>query len=143
MAKQLFYEDVEVGSEIPTLVKHPTNMQLVKWAGAAEEYNPIHYDKDFALSHRLPGLIIHGPLKFNFLGQMMTNWIGDQGVLRKLECNHRGMNYPNEDLICKGKVSKKYVEKGEHIVECEVWVENLKGDRTAPGTAVVILPSHG
>ena len=142
MVKQLYYEDIEVGTEIPMLTKHPTNTQLVRWAGAAEEYNPIHYDKDFALSHRLPGLIIQGPLKFNFLGQMMTNWIGDQGILRRLECNHRGMNFPNEDLYCKGKVTNKQVEKGEHRVDCEIWVENLKGEKTAPGSAVVILPSR-
>jgi acyl dehydratase len=142
LAKQLFYEDVEVNLEIPTLVKHPSTVQLVKWAGAAEEFNPIHYDKDFALSHNLPGLIVHGPLQFNFLGQMITDWIGDQGILRKLECSHRGMAFPGEALSCKGRIVKKYVQGNDHYVECEVWVENPRGEKTVPATALIILPSR-
>ena len=60
MAEQVFYEDVEVGSEIPCLVKHPTPRQLVKWAGASGDYYEIHYDKDFAQANGLPGIIVHG-----------------------------------------------------------------------------------
>ncbi len=49
MGKQVFYEDVEVGMEIPPLVKTPSTRQLVMWAGASGDYYEIHYDKDFAL----------------------------------------------------------------------------------------------
>ena len=86
MAKQLYFEDVEVGMEIPPVTKHPSTTTLVKWAGASEDYYPIHYDKDFALASNLPGVIVHGRLKAAYLGNLMTNWIGDQGILRKLTC---------------------------------------------------------
>ena len=49
-----------MGAEVPALVKHPTTMQLVKWAGASGDYLQIHYDKDFAQSQGLPGVIVHG-----------------------------------------------------------------------------------
>lgn len=143
MAKQLFYEDVEVGTEIPALVKHPTTRQLVMWAGASGDYYEIHYDKDFAQNSGLPGVIVHGWLTFSFLGQLVTDWIGEQGTLKKIGCNYRGMHFPGEDLICKGKVVKKYVQNNEHHVECEIWVENSKGERTTPGTAIFSLPSTG
>ena len=143
MAEQLYYEDVAVGSEIVPLVKQPTTRQLVMWAGASGDYSPIHYDKDFAQSRGLPGVIVHGQLIGSFLGQLMTDWIGEQGVLRKLSCSYRGMNYPGEALICQGKVTKKYVEDGEHYVECSLWVENPKGEKTVSGKAIVILPSRG
>jgi len=142
MTEQVFYEDIEVGSDIPTLVKHPTPRQLVKWAGASGDYYEIHYDKDFALGNNLPGTIVHGWLHLSFLGQLVTDWIGEQGTLVKLGGNYRGMLVPHEDLLCKGKVTKKFVEGGKHHIEAEIWVENQKGEKTTPGSATVILPSR-
>ena len=142
MAEQLYYEDVEVGSEITPLVKQPTTRQLVMWAGASGDYYEIHYDKDYAQSRGLPGVVIHGQLICSFLGQLMTDWVGEQGSLRKLTCSYRGMNFPGEALICKGKVTKKYVEDDECYVECDIWAENPRGEKTVPGTAIVTIPSR-
>jgi len=142
MAKQVSYEDVIVGSEIPPLVKEPTTRQLVMWAGASGDYYPIHYDKDFAQSKGLTGVIVHGQLVASFLGQLITDWIGEQGSLRKLTCNYRGMNFPGEAIICQGKVSKKYIENGEHFIECNIWAENGKGEKTVTGKAIVIIPAR-
>ncbi|MFC2047773.1 MaoC/PaaZ C-terminal domain-containing protein [Chloroflexota bacterium] len=143
MTEQLYYEDVAAGSEIPILVKQPTTRQLVMWAGASGDYYQIHYDKDFAQSRGLPEVIIHGQLTGCFLGQLMTNWIGEQGSLKKLTCSYKGMNFPGESLTCQGQVIKKYVENGEHFVECSLRAENAKGEKTVSGTAVVTLPSRG
>ena len=142
MAEQLYYEDVVVGSEVTPLVKQPTTRQLVKWAGASGDYYEIHYDKDFAQSLGLPGVIVHGQLVCGFMGQLMTDWIGEQGVLRKLTCSYKGMNYPGETIICKGRVSKKYVEGGVHCVECSLWAENPQGEKTVTGRAVVVMPTR-
>jgi acyl dehydratase len=142
MSEQLYYEDVAVGSEITPLVKQPTTRQLVMWAGAVGDYNPIHYDKDFAQGRGLSGVIVQGQLAGSFLSQLITDWIGEEGMVRKLSCSYKGMNYPGESLICKGKVTKKYVEQGEHYVECSIWVEKAKGEKTVSGMAVVIIPSR-
>ena len=141
MAKQLYFEDVVVGSDIPTLVKHPKTRQLVMWAGASNDYNEIHYDKDVALAQNLPGVIIHGWLTASYLCQTLTDWIGDEGVLKKFSVAFRGMLFPGQDVTCKGKVTKKYTQGKENLVECEIWAENPKGEKTAPATAVVSLPS--
>lgn len=143
MTKQLYFEDIVVGSEITPLIKQPTTRQLVMWAGASGDYNPIHYDKDFAQSRGLPGVIVQGQLVFSFLGQLVTDWMGEQGLIRKLTCSYKGMNYPGEDIICNGRVSKKYVDGGEHYVECSVWAENAKEEKTVTGMAVVIMPARG
>src|SRR3990170_1114712 len=108
MAGQVYYEDIQVGSEIPALVKYPTTMQLVKYAGASGDYYQIHYDKDIALANGLPGVIVHGWLTLSFLGQMLTDWLGGEGTLEKLNGSYRGMNLVNEDIICGGKVTRKY-----------------------------------
>ena len=142
MPEQLCYEDVTVGDEVTPLVKQPTTRQLVMWAGASGDYNPIHYDKDFAQSQGLPGVIVHGALVGSFLCQLITDWIGEQGVISKFSCNYRGMNFPGEALTCRGKVTMKYVEDNKHFLECESWVENPKGEKTVTGRAVVIVPSR-
>lgn len=143
MAKQVYYEDVEEGKEIPQLVKNPTTQQLVKWAGASGDYYQIHYDKDFALAAGLPGVIVHGRLKSSFLGQLLSDWVGEEGWVKKISVQHRGMDFPGEQLTCKGTVTKKYIQDGEHIVELEIWTENPRGEKTAPATATVALPSRG
>jgi acyl dehydratase len=143
MTKQIYYEDIAVGSEIPSLVKHPTTRQLVMWAGASTDFYEIHYDKDFAQGNGLPGVIVHGQLSCGFLGQLITDWIGEEGSIKKLTCSYKGMNFPGEALACKGKVTKKYIEDGEHYVESDIWVENPEGERTVLGIAVVTLPARG
>ena len=143
MTEQLYYEDVVVGSEIAPLVKQPITRQLVMWAGASGDYNPIHYDQDFAQSRGLPKVIVQGQLVGSFLGQLITDWAGEHGMLRNLGCSYKGMNYPGETIICKGKVIRKYAEGGEHYVECSLWAENAKGEKTVTGMAVVVMPASG
>lgn len=143
MAEQVFYEDIEAGSEIPALVKYPTTMQLVKYAGASGDFYQIHYDKDFALASGLPGVIVHGWLALSFLGQMLTDWLGEGGTLVKLNGSYRGMNLVHEDIICNGKVTKKYVEDGKNCARVEIWAENPQGEKTITGSALVTLPSRG
>jgi acyl dehydratase len=142
MTGQNYYEDIEVGSEIPALVKYPTTMQLVKYAGASGDYYQIHYDKDFAVANGLPGVIVHGWLTLSFMGQMVTDWLGEGGTLLKLSGSYRGMNKVHEDIICNGKVTKKYIEDNKHLARVDIWAENPQGEKTVTGTAVVMLPSR-
>jgi acyl dehydratase len=142
MAEPVFYEDIEVDSEVPALVKYPTTMQLVKFAGASGDYYQIHYDKDFALDSGLPGVIVHGWLTLSFLGQMITDWIGEEGILLKLEGSYRGMNLVGEEIFCYGRVKRKYVEDDMHCARVEIWAENPQGERTVSGSAIVMLPSR-
>jgi len=142
MAAQFYYEDVETGSELPSLEKNPTTRQLVQYAGASGDFYQIHYDKDFAQANGLPGVILHGALKNAFLGQLMSDFAGELGWLRKLTVQYRGMDQPGAKITARGKVTKKYVDGQDHVVECEIWLENAKGEKTTPGTASVILPSR-
>ena len=138
---QLVYEDVAVDMEIPPLVKRTTRRQLVQWAGASGDFYEIHYDKDFAIASGLPDVILHGRLKAAYLGQMLTDWIGAEGALKKFNVRYRGMDVPDQDLTCKGKVTKKYLQDNECLVELDIWTENARGERTVTGTALVSLPS--
>ncbi len=138
----LYWEDVQVGTEIPPLVKKPSSKELVMWAGASGDFYQIHYDKDFAIGTGLTGIIVHGALKNSYLGQVVTDWIGPEGTLKKLSVQYRSMDYPNDPLTCKGKVTGKEEKDGEFLVECNISLENGKGEKTTLGSATVALPSR-
>ena len=142
MLEQVYFEDVKEGMKLPSLEKVPTTQQLVRYAGASGDYYQIHYDQDFAIANGLSNVILHGALKNAFLGQLMTDWIGEHGVLRRLSAEYRGMDVPDIPIYGKGVVKKKYTQGDEHIVECEIWLENAKGKKTTVGSAVVTLPSR-
>ena len=138
---QVYYDDVKEGSDIPTLEKTPTTRTLVMWAGASGDFFELHYDKEFAKSMGFPNVLVHGRLEAAFLTQLLTDWIGDKGEVKKMSVQYRGNAFPGEKLLCKGKVTKKYVQDGQNLVELEIWVENPEGKKITPGTAVVALPS--
>ncbi len=143
MSEQVYFDDVREGTELPTLRKDPTTQQLVMYAGASGDYYQIHYDQGYARGNGLPDVILHGALKNAFLGQLMTDWVGEHGSLKKLTVQYRGMDVPGSPILAKGVVTKKG-EGNETTVECDIWLENADGEKTTPGSAVVTLPSrHG
>jgi acyl dehydratase len=144
MAEQVYYEDINVGDEIPKLMKNCSTQQLVMWAAGSGDFYQIHYDKDFALSlGTLPGIIVHGALKHAFLGQMLHDWAGEKGWIKKFGCQYRGMDVPTQDIACRGVITNKSQEGGQNLVELEIWTENPEGQKTSPGNAAVVLPSRG
>ncbi len=154
MTEQLYWEDVVEGAEIKPLSKIATTQMLVRWAGASGDFNPLHYDDAFAESIGTGKRVVHGALKRQWLVQLLTDWMGDRGFLKKFSCQYRAMDYPRgmrtmtepqegETWWCKGKVTKKYIEGKEHLVDCDIKLENGKGEVTTPGKATVVLPSRG
>ena len=143
MAQQVYYEDVAEGQEIPALKKHPTRRQLVMWAGASEDFYEIHYDTNFARKNKLDDVIVHGRLKAAFLGQLLTDWIGPDGALKKMSCRYKGTDPSNEDMSIRGAVTAKRMEGNEHLVDLDIWTERTDGVKTTQGTATVVLPSRG
>ena len=152
MLEQLYWDDIEVGTGIIPLFKIATTQMLVRWAGASGDFNPIHYDSAYVASAGLEQVIVHGALKRQWLIQLITNWIGEQGTLQKFSCQYGGMDYPRhmktisepqegETWFCKGKVTRKYIDGDLHLVDCKIGLENGKGEITTSGRATVILPA--
>jgi acyl dehydratase len=139
---QVYAEDVAPGDELPELVKNCSPRQLVMWAGAAPDFYEIHYDAEFARAAGLPGLVVHGALKYAFLGQLVHDWVAPGGRVVSFGCSYRGLDHPGEDLRCRGVVEATSVVAGEHRVELKIWIENERGEVTTPGDAVVVLPSR-
>ena len=144
MAKRAVYDvDLKVGDEIPALVKKPTTRQLVKYAGASGDYYEIHYDHHFAVNAGLKeGVIVHGLLTAGWLAQMLTDWLPSPTALKKFGVSYRAMARPGDTITCKGKIVNKYEKDGEHLVDCDIFAENQRGEKCAVGTATAALPTR-
>ena len=127
--------NLEVGMELPDLVKNPTTRQLVQYAGAQGDFYEIHYDQDYARSVGLPGVILHGLLKAAFLGQLVTDWLGDRGTLESFEVSYRGTDSPGKPYRCRGRITRIDGDQ----VELELWGEASDGSRTTLGAATVAM----
>ena len=139
MNKNLYFEDINEGMEIPTIKKNPTTQQLVKYAGASGDFYQIHYDMEYAKNNGLPGVILHGALKNAFLGQLITDWIGTSGKLKMLEVQYKGMDLPGTPDYAKGIVSKII---DENNINCDLWLETENGDKTTIRKATIQLPKN-
>jgi hydroxyacyl-ACP dehydratase HTD2-like protein with hotdog domain len=137
---QLYFEDVTVGMAVPPLTKTPSNTLLFLYSAITWNPQRIHFDKDYTLSEGYREIVVHGPLRGAFLSQLLTHWIGDEGVLKKLSYANRDIAYVNEPLTCKGTVTRAWVENGKGAVACEIWAENAHGTRLTLGQATVLVP---
>lgn len=140
--KQLFFEEVEVGTEIPSLSNRVDLLQLIRYSAATWNFFLLHLEKEFAQRQGFKDANIHAPFYGAFLAKMMTDWTGDPGRLKKLGYRVTVMGFPGDTLIGKGKVIKKYQEAGGNLVDCEIWVENQDGMKVAPAYTTVSLPSR-
>ena len=140
---KVYFDDVRPGDEIPSLTKPPvTEVQLVKYAGASGDFNPIHTVHHYAEKAGLGGVIAHGMLSMGFAGEHITKWLGETGTLKRLKVRFTAMTRPGDVVTLKGKVTDKKTADGENIVECEIWAETQDGAKTITGTATVALPGR-
>lgn len=103
----------------------------------------VHWDEAFALEVGAPGAYDYGPERCSWLTHQLTNWMGDDGFLRKSKCQVRRHNPDGDVIFINGTVVRKFVEDGKHLVEISQQAETHRGELSATGAAVVELPSRG
>lgn len=145
--KQIFFEDVNVGDELPRLRKAPlTTMHLMRWSSAMENWHRIHYDERFAKENdKLPGLLVNGSLKQNFIAQAMKDYAGLEGWVWKVSFQFRQMDVVGTSLEVWAKVAGKSMVPGEAygMVRLDLGILNENERESTPGTALVALPLRG
>ena len=141
MTERRFFEFVALGDDAE-LVRGPlTTAHLMRWSGATENWHKIHYDQQFTLEHeRLPGLLINGSLKQQFLLDMLREWAGASGRVWKMSFQFRGMNVVGETLTCWAKVTSLEERGAYGLAGLEIGIRNERGIESTPGQAVIALP---
>jgi acyl dehydratase len=137
---KLYFEDVQVGDAIPTLVKGPvTHLQLVRYAGASGDFNPLHTDPKIGEAFGIGGIIAHGMLIMGFVGQMLSDYVGPT-ALRKFGVRFKGMTRIGDEITCTGTITEKYEADGEARIAGKVQAADQNGDVKVTGTFVAALP---
>jgi acyl dehydratase len=81
MAARVQYDDVEVGTALPSASFPVRRLNLVMYAGASGDFNLIHWNERVAKGVGLPGVIAHGMFTMAEAGRVVTDWAGDPGAV--------------------------------------------------------------
>lgn len=144
-SEQVYFDDVEIGQEIPKVVKGPmTTAHIMRWSAAMENWHRIHYDRVYAIEHdKLPDVLVNGSWKQHILAQLLKDLAGLEGWAWKISFQYRDMDIPGDTIIAWGKVSNKYEHDGLGFVELEIGLKNSRDIESTKGTGVVVLPKRG
>lgn len=134
-----------VGNKVASrlLDKHPALM-IPNEQGVPEPPQRVHWDNHFTQNLLgLPGAYDLGPERCSWLIQGMTDWIGDNGRLTRLEAKYLKFNYMGDVTWIRGKVLDKFEVDGKAFVRCHVECFNHREEVTAVATAEAELPRRG
>lgn len=135
LVRQLYFEAVKVGDELPPLVKPPIDrIQIARYAGASGDFNPLYVDEQFARNAGFPSSLAPGMLAMGFLGELATDWL--RGVrLRRFSARFVKIIWPGDVLTSRGRVAeRRFEEPGKYAIDIEVWAENQRGELVVRGS---------
>ena len=139
---KLFFDDVSDGDAAPEFVHELTRTDLVMYAGASGDFNPMHTDEIAAQAAGLPSVFGHGMFTAGLLGKAITDYVG-VGNLRNYKIRFTKQTWPGEVLTTHVTVLRKYDEGSERRVDLECTVTNQAGESKLAGVAVAALPVRG
>jgi acyl dehydratase len=133
--QKLFYDDVSEGDTGPAISHALTRTDLVMYAGASGDFNPMHHDELAAQASGLPSVFGHGMFTAGLLATAITDFVGI-GNLRSYKVRFTKQTWPGETLTTQVTVKEKRPER-EVLLECAV--VNQDGEAKIAGEAVAVL----
>lgn len=130
-------DNLNVGDNIPSITFDPiTQVQLIKYAGASGDFNPIHTVPSYAKEAGLDGTIAHGMLIMGMLGKMVSDWVGVKDMV-KYGVSFKNKTLPGDILTAKGEIKKITEKDGYHLIDCKVFIEDENSDVKVDGKITV------
>ncbi len=125
---------VNVGDTLPpVVVENLSRTDLVRYAGASGDFNPIHHDETFAKAAGNPTVFGHGMLTAAFVGRCVTDFVGVEN-LRRFKVRFATRVWPGDTITCTGTVTKVYDESGERRIDGEVTAKTQRGETAVTGS---------
>lgn len=133
--------DLTVGDEREAVVvENLGRTQIVQYAGASGDFNPIHHDETFATGVAgYPSVFGHGMLTMGLTARLLTDWLGD-GVLADFGVRFVSQVWPGDTLTARARVRSIEPANGEVRVALEVVTTNQNGQPVVKGSATALLP---
>lgn len=135
--RKLSFDDVSEGDEAPELSHELTRTDLVRYAGASGDFNPMHHDEVAAQAAGLPSVFGHGMFSMGLLGRALTDWAG-VGNLQRYQVRFTKQTWPGEVLTSRIVVDGKREEGGDRLVDVTVELVNQDGEIKLSGAATAI-----
>jgi acyl dehydratase len=137
----LYFEDVNEGDEAPQRTRVLNRTDLVMYAGASSDYNPMHHDEVKAQAAGQPSVFGHGMFSMGFLGTAITDYVG-VGNIRRYQARFAKQTWPDEELRTRIVVTGKRTEGDDHLVDLDVRLHNADGEEKVVGEATAVIPSR-
>jgi len=137
--QKIRYDDVAEGDAAPEFSHELGRTDLVMYAGASGDFNPMHTDEVAARAAGLPSVFGHGMFTMGLLAKAVTDYVG-VGNLRLYKVRFTKQTWPGEVLTTHVRVAKKYEDDGERLVDLECEVVNQNGEAKVSGLATAALP---
>jgi acyl dehydratase len=134
---KLQYDAISAGDEAPVLSHALTRTDLVRYAGASGDFNPMHTDEVAAKEAGLPSVFGHGMFSMGLLGRAVTDWAG-AGNLKVYGVRFTRQTWPGETLSTRIMVSGKEETEEGKIIVAEVSLLNQDGEVKLNGTTRVL-----
>lgn len=135
-----YWEDVAEGDEIEGFALDITPRRTFLQVSGSQDWYPAHFDAAFARKAGHDDTFMNTGFLQAALVRVITDWMGDDGFLKRLRFEMRRQQRPGDTMVCRGRVTRKYADQGTGGVELDVWLENEREGITTPGWAVVTLP---
>lgn len=116
-----------------------TRTDIVRYAGASGDFNPIHHDETFATSAGFPTVFSIGMFQAALLATFATDWLGARNV-RRFTVRFKEQVWPDDELTCTGVVTGAEPADGGTLVEVELTCTRQTGGVAIAGTAAFLLP---
>jgi len=138
MIKVLRFKELEEGQQLGVLKKPPvTKTQLVKYAGASGDFNPLHTDDEFAQSIGMPGAIAHGMLIMGFLGEYVMHLAGTNAEPARFRMRFGAMTRPEDEISCSAIIEKVYEKAGRQYISLALEAQKSSGEIVGSGQAIL------
>jgi acyl dehydratase len=137
----LYFEDVVDGDEAPVRSLVLSRTDLVAYAGASGDFNPMHHDEIKATAAGQPSVFGHGMLSMGLLGSAITDYVGE-GSVRRFQVRFARQTWPDEDLRTRVVVIGKRVDGDDHLLDLDVRLHNAQGEEKVVGEATVVVPTR-
>ena len=135
----LYFEDVSEGDQAPVRTHVLTRTDLVRYAGASGDFNPMHHDEVAAKAAGQPSVFGHGMFSMGLLGTALTDYVG-VGNLTRYQVRFARQTWPDEVLSTRIVVTGKREEDGKSLVDMAVTLSNAEGEDKVVGEATASLP---
>lgn len=136
------WDDIKEGDELPVQTREITATTIVSTAIASRDFQDVHHDYAAARSKGVKDIFLNILSTGGLVGKYLTDWSGPEGELKKITIRLGATVFPGDTLISTGKITQKYTEGDQHLVDVDFNLSVAMGPH-AWGTATMVLPTKG